>query len=127
MVVSHLAQGRLPTNRVRFSVVEEDFLRIYVAVTGTRTSLVEPFFRMRTASFWKLRLKGNWPVTGSLPPRSVLESDQSWAEFDEGVFDALSNAPDARDAVLSELLRTWLDADQAVAARKALAQEHARA
>lgn len=107
-VLGQMQRGALTTNQIRFVEIEAEYKRVLEAATGKSGGLAEPFVRLSSSGFWRVRAPAGIEVG---PTKRVLTRADVWAEFDAGTHRLLS-AVDVRDTVITQLLDIWVPAER---------------
>lgn len=115
-VLGQMQRGALTTNKIRFAEIEAEYKHVLEAATGKSGGLAEPFVRLSSSEFWRVRAPAGIEVG---PIKRVLTRADVWAEFDAGTYRLLA-AADAREAVISELVEHWVPEERRMRVRALL-------
>lgn len=118
-VVAKLAHGRVRGNHIEFKAIESDYGRVLKAATGKASgNLAEPFVRLQTSPYWKIRAPEGVEVA---PVKRTLLREDVWAELDEATLAELATEQACRDAV-EALIDRWVPETRKESLRQILDQ-----
>lgn len=116
-VVAKLSRGQIQGDHITFETIEADFKRVLEAATGKPAgNLAEPFVRLQTSSFWRIRAPEGIEVG---PAKRTLMRDDVWAELGADALQRLGSR-DACEAALESLIARWVPEARQAAVRAEL-------
>lgn len=111
-------------NRVSFTGLESELGELITRFggrTGSGPKPEQPFFHLSSSSFWIIHLAdGGEKDLRSTPPLQVMRNADTFGAFAADTFQLLKESPEARTAIVSELLTRWWPSGEGAKLRKLL-------
>lgn len=112
LVLSRLRRGELRENKIQFLDIEPRLARLITEFGGRQTKSgskpEQPFFHLRTSSFWELHVPSGLPSGNHKTlPKRVLAEPGSYASLRPSLFSVLLHSPSACDEAVDFLLKRW--------------------
>lgn len=118
-VITKLARGQIRGDHIDFKAIESDYGRVLEAATGKSSgNLAEPFVRLQTSPYWKIRAPEGVEVASV--KRTLLREDV-WASLDESTLAELASEQACRNAA-EQLIERWVPEARKESLRRILEQ-----